>query len=113
EDWFLSHNDCAVIGFRIYWGKKEPIRKTTYQQPYRVQGFVGCGHAWRMAAWHLIPDYPEWFQFYGEEDFASWHLFLANWSVDFVPGILIQHRVDLKERKKQEDYKTRLRRALR
>jgi hypothetical protein len=36
-----------------------------------VKSFVGCGHAWRMKAWHEIPNYPEWFEFYGEENYAS------------------------------------------
>jgi hypothetical protein len=40
-----------------------------------LQSFVGCGHVWRMDAWRTIENYPEWFYFYGEEDFASYLLF--------------------------------------
>jgi hypothetical protein len=77
-----------------------------------MQSFVGCGHVWRMAAWRDIPNYPEWFKFYGEENFASYHLYLSNWTVLYLPDILVQHRVELKARRLQRDYKIRLQRSL-
>lgn len=113
EDFFEAHKKCAVIAFRIFWGKNLIENMDCDLQPKRVKGFVGCGHVWRMEAWREIPDYPDWFVFYGEEEFASYQLFKSNWEVWFLPYVLVQHRADIKSRKKSNDYTTRLRRSLR
>jgi len=79
-----------------------------------VKSFVGCGHAWRMKAWHEIPNYPEWFDFYGEENYASLELIKNNWKIQYLPSILVQHRVELKKRTQtNKDFSFRYRRALR
>ncbi len=70
-------------------------------------------HIIRTSAWHQIPNYPEWFKFYGEEDFASFHLFKKGLEVHYYPDILIHHRVDIKSRKKNKDYIQRTRKSLR
>jgi len=111
--YFKTNPRCAVIAFRIFWGNDAPDKLETSQVAQRVKGFVGCGHAWRMDAWNSIPDYPEWFEFYGEEEFAGYHLFLNNWQVDYLPGVLVHHRVDVKNRKLQKEYTSRLRKSLR
>lgn len=110
---FKQYPGCGVVAFRIYWGRKEPVIEQNEEKSHRVKGFVGCGHAWRMKAWNHIPNYPEWFVFYGEEQFASYHLFKKGWEVHYVPSIVVQHRVDIKARKKNRDYRLRLRRSLR
>ncbi|WNH09635.1 glycosyltransferase family 2 protein [Thalassobellus suaedae] len=113
DDFFESNKKCAVIAFRIFWGKILPNHVGHSLAEKRVKGFVGCGHVWRMEAWRDIPNYPDWFVFYGEEDFASFQLFKNKWEIWFVPDILVLHRVDVKARKKDVDYTTRLRRSLR
>ncbi|PIV93787.1 MAG: glycosyl transferase [Flavobacteriaceae bacterium CG_4_10_14_3_um_filter_33_47] len=113
ETFFESNKKCAVMAFRIFWGKDLPENVSHNLENTQVKGFVGCGHAWNMQAWNDIPNYPNWFMFYGEEDFASYHLFKKKWQVHFVPNILVHHRVDIKKRKKNPDYQTRLRRSLR
>lgn len=112
-DYFDKHPQCGVIAYRIYWGKQLPVNTQSNEKPERVQGFVGCGHAWRMSAWKAIPPYPEWFEFYGEEEFAARHLFLKNIEIHYLPEVLVQHRVEVKSRKNQPDYIWRLRRSLR
>src|SRR5690606_6635787 len=79
----------------------------------RVKGFVGCGHAWRTEAWRSIRPYPEWFEFYGEESFASLELFKTNWQVHYLPQVLVWHRVDMKARKTMKGFSLRYRRAIR
>jgi len=110
---FKVHTQCGLIAFRIFWGANPPQSIQTNELPERVKGFVGCGHAWLMEAWRAIPDYPEWFEFYGEEEFAAYHLFKKNLEVHYLPEVLVHHRVELKSRKKQPDYTRRLRRSLR
>lgn len=113
EDFFFNNSKCAVIACRIFWGKELPIHLAHKQKNTRVKGYVGCGHVWRMAAWKTIPNYPDWFIFYGEEEFASYQLFKKQWGIWYLPDILVQHRVDVKARKQNKDYTIRLRRSLR
>ena len=109
---FSVHQNCGAIAFRILWNKSVPGNISSDEKQQQVKGFVGCGHAWRMDSWKQIPDYPEWFQFYGEEDYASLELFKNKMAVFYAPEILVQHRVDLKARRSNSDYAKRLRRSL-
>jgi glycosyltransferase involved in cell wall biosynthesis len=113
EKYFTQNKDVAVTSFRIFWSPLEPKTTTTNDKSMQVKSFAGGAHAFRMAAWKTIPKYPEWFVFYGEEDFASFQLYKKKWQVHYLPEILVNHRVDLKSRKKNSDYQTRLRRSLR
>ncbi|WPO79492.1 glycosyltransferase family 2 protein [Flavobacterium sp. KACC 22761] len=113
EDYFAKNEKAGVLGFRVFWSKLSPISAYTNEETVRMKSFVGCAHVWRMQAWQEIPNYPEWFVFYGEEDFASYQLFKKNWEVDYLPEVLVNHRVDVSGRKKNKDYSTRLRRSLR
>lgn len=113
ENHFKNNQNCGVIAFRIFWGNKEPFTLISNENRLIVKGFVGCGHVWNMKAWREIPDYPDWFVFYSEEDFAAFQLFKKGWEVHYVPEIIVHHRVDLKSRKKYNDYRLRLRRSLR
>ena len=85
----------------------------TNQVVQRVSGFVGCGHVWNLKAWKAIPNYPEWYFFYGEEDFASLQLLKKGLEIHYVPEILVHHRVNVSERKNDKDYQIRRRRSLR
>jgi glycosyltransferase involved in cell wall biosynthesis len=114
ESYFLSHPDCGLIAFRIFWGKTDAPKTTETESPIQVKSYVGCGHAWRMRAWHAIPNYPEWFEFYGEEHFGSLQLFRQNMSVDYLPSVFVQHRVDMQARKQNaSDSNVRFRNSLR
>jgi glycosyltransferase involved in cell wall biosynthesis len=113
KKYFDENLNCGLLAFRIFWSLEEPISNTSKVLPYRVKGFVGCGHVWRIKAWHAIPNYPAWFFFYGEEDFASYQLFQKNWQIHYLPQVLVNHRVDLKSRRNNADYTIRLRRSLR
>jgi len=116
-DLIVQHFDqnpmCGLIAFRIFWGLEEPVEIISIEKTERVKGFVGCGHVWRVATWRAIPDYPEWFEFYGEEDFSAMQLFKKNWEVHYFPEVLVNHRVNIKSRKKNADYSLRLQRSLR
>jgi glycosyltransferase involved in cell wall biosynthesis len=113
KDYFDSNANCGLVALRIFWGLQEPDSIFSAEESQRVKGFVGCGHVWRMKAWHDISHYPEWFVFYGEEDFASYQLFKKNWTVNYLAEVLVNHRVDVKSRRNNSDYGIRLRRSLR
>lgn len=113
QNYFEEHSNCGLLALRIFWGLKEPKTKVSNEKPERVQGFVGCAHVWRMNAWRDIPNYPAWFVFYGEENFASYQLFKKKWEIQYLPEVLVNHRVDVKARRSDADYALRLRRSLR
>ena len=113
DNHFKANENCAVIACRIFWGKEEPLTFHTNQVVQRVSGFVGCGHVWNLKAWKAIPNYPEWYFFYGEEDFASLQLLKKGLEIHYVPEILVHHRVNVSERKNDKDYQIRRRRSLR
>jgi glycosyltransferase involved in cell wall biosynthesis len=110
---FEQNAHCGVLALRIFWGLEEPVSKVSSENTHPVQGFVGCAHVWRMKAWRDIPNYPAWFIFYGEENFASFQLFKKNREIHYLPEVLIHHRVDVKARRMHADYTLRLRRSLR
>ena len=113
EKAFYDNQKIALLGFRIFWSLKEPETKDSDEVSLRMKSFAGGANVWRMKAWREIPSYPDWFVFYGEEDFASYQLFKKNWEIHYLPEVLVNHRVDLKARKKNADYTIRLRRSLR
>jgi hypothetical protein len=112
-EYFKLNSDCAVMAFRIYWGIDAISFIPSNEQPSKVQGFVGCGHAWRLSSWNSIPEYPNWFFFHGEEEFASYQLFKKKLSIHYVPNIFVQHRVDRIRRLKDKDFYERYRMSLR
>lgn len=113
EEAFFKYQNCGVQNLRIFWGKNKPKNISTNEKYILNKGFVGCGHVWRKSAWKSIVKYPDWFVFYGEEDFASFQLLKKNWDIIYNPKVLVHHRVDIKSRKKNKDYRLRLRRSFR
>ncbi|WP_026706179.1 glycosyltransferase family 2 protein [Flavobacterium soli] len=113
EDYFNENKRCAVIGFRIFWSLLNPDSIISDESKQKVKSFGAGACAFRMLAIREIPKFPEWFVFYGEEDFASIHLIKRKWEIHYNPSILVHHRVDNKARKAHSDYTTRLRRSLR
>ncbi len=112
-DFFLKHPLVAVLSFRIFWSKGDPQSTETIDKSIPMQSYAGGAHAFRMKAWRSIPEYPAWFIFYGEENFASYQLFKKNWEIHYLPAVLVHHRVDIKARRQHKDYVQRQRRSLR
>lgn len=95
ERTFQSYPRCGVLAFRIYWGSELSPAHSVHDEPARrVRSFVGCGHAWRLAAWRAVRPYPSWYRFYGEETYASLALAREGWEVRSCPDVLVHHRVD-------------------
>lgn len=111
---FMEKNDnCAVLAFRLFWGLNAPQSVISTSKVKRVRNYVGCGHLYRTEVWrNVVIRYPDWYQFYGEEDYASLKIFKAGWHIYYFPQVLIHHRVSQKERKQQKGSRSRTRRAL-
>ena len=110
---FNKNPKVGVLSFRIFWGISQPKNVFSREQSHRMKSFAGGAHVFRMRSWYEIPNYPDWFVFYGEEDFTSFQLFKKNIEIHYFPEVLVNHRVDIKSRKNNTDYALRLRRALR
>ncbi|MBU3681277.1 MAG: glycosyltransferase [Flavobacterium sp.] len=95
---FDSQPMAGVLAFRIFWSTQKLATTASADVSQVVKSFVGCGHVWRKTAWDALPNYPEWYQFYGEENWAGLRLFQQGFSVYYVPEILVHHRVDLSAR---------------
>jgi len=114
ENHFQANPNCGLMAARIFWGKETIPYSENVENRQTVKSYIGCGHVWRMNAWRDIPNYPEWFEFYGEENFASLQLFKKKWQVHYVPELFVQHRVDMKERAKSaKNIAFRYRRSIR
>jgi GT2 family glycosyltransferase len=107
EDAFTRHPRAAVLAFRIFWDRQPPPPGAADvwspdDSDRRVDGFVGCGHAWRLDAWRELSaatgGYPTWFRTYGEEAWATRWLFAHGWEVRYLPEVLVHHRVTPSER---------------
>ena len=98
EQNFAAQPRVGVLAFRIFWSTQLPKSTVTSDVPQAVNSYVGCGHVWRKSAWNVIPNYPEWFQFYGEEFWAALQLYRQGFMVQYVPQILVHHRVDQSKR---------------
>lgn len=110
---FYENPQVGLFSFRIFWDLEEPKRTQCDEASHQMKSFAGGANVWRMKAWKAIPDYPAWFVFYGEEDFAAYQLFKKKWRVYYLPEVLVNHRVNINDRKKDKDYSVRLRRSLR
>ncbi|OXG08789.1 GT2 family glycosyltransferase [Flavobacterium araucananum] len=113
EKAFNENPKVGLFSFRIYWNLEEPQTTHCNEVSHQMKSFAGGANVWRMSAWRDIPNYPAWFIFYGEEDFASFQLFKKEWQVYYLPEVLVNHRVNLKSRKNNADYSLRLQRSLR
>ena len=113
EKYFNNNSQVGLISFRSFWNLNEPEFTDTIDKPHRVKSFGAVGFAIRVEAWKQIPNFLEWFKFYGEEDFCAIHLFKKNWEIHYLPKVLVHHRVNIKNRKTEIDYAFRLRRSLR
>jgi glycosyltransferase involved in cell wall biosynthesis len=113
DSFFKKNPRAAVLSFRIFWNKTKPKVQATKQKIHRVNSFAGGAHVLRKSFWEQTPNYPAWFEFYGEEDFLSYHAFLLKKEIYYFPSILTHHRVNLVLRKKDKDYFLRSKRSLR
>lgn len=116
---FERHPSCACIALRVFWGEVLPAgaddAPDCQEAPRTVQEFVGCGHVWRLAAWRRIRPYPAWLRMYAEERFAALELARHRLDIDYLPSVLVHHRVVPSSRPAGElawRYRTQLRSGL-
>jgi glycosyltransferase involved in cell wall biosynthesis len=110
---FKENKNIGLLYFRSYWDLNEPSTTLTSQNTHRTKNFGAVAFAMKMSVWKSIPNLLEWFLFYGEENYIGYQFFKIKKEIHYYPNVLIHHRVNLKLRKKEKDYRLRQRRSLR
>lgn len=64
--------------------------------------FVGCGFAITKEAYNSTNGFPVWMDIYGEETAVSIEVLDAGYDMLYAPDIKVNHRVNVKKRKKEE-----------
>ncbi len=98
RDLYAADPRLGIVGFRIAdehgetqqrhvprVGKSDPLRGGY------VTGFLGGGHAFRMAMLAETGDWPARFFFAHEETDLAWRAADAGWKILYAPELLLQH----------------------
>ncbi|MFJ5210643.1 MULTISPECIES: glycosyltransferase family 2 protein [Streptomyces] len=98
RDLYAADDRLGIVGFRIAdehgetqqrhvprVGKSDPMRGGY------VTGFLGGGHALRMAMLAQTGDWPARFFFAHEETDLAWRAIDAGWRILYAPELLLQH----------------------
>ncbi|MFF9814232.1 glycosyltransferase family 2 protein [Streptomyces sp. NPDC014006] len=95
---FADDARLGIVGFRIADENGETQRRHVPRagnaDPLRggyVTGFLGGGHAFRMAMLDRIGDWPAEFFFAHEETDLAWRAADAGWKILYAPELLLRH----------------------
>jgi GT2 family glycosyltransferase len=98
RDLFAADDRLGIVGFRIADEHGETqqrhVPRVGAADPMRggyVTGFLGGGHALRMAMLDEVGDWPAEFFFAHEETDLAWRAADAGWRILYAPELLLQH----------------------
>ncbi|MFF5255628.1 glycosyltransferase family 2 protein [Streptomyces leeuwenhoekii] len=98
RDLFAADDRLGIVGFRIADEHGETqqrhVPRVGAADPMRggyVTGFLGGGHALRMAMLDEVGDWPAEFFFAHEETDLAWRAADAGWRILYAPELLLRH----------------------
>lgn len=101
-----SRDDFAVFGFNPVEQIALPLKKDFFSSDiYLDKTFIGCGHIIKKKVLGVVGYYPEELIFYGEENDLAVRCFAKNYFVVKKDSLLVHHRIDKEERKRQKTSK--------
>lgn len=105
KKYFSSNPNLAVLAFNEIRGLFDNDHKVKSKvdfskSNYLVSEFVGCGFAILKTAYDKTNGFPKWMDIYGEESCVSIELIDIGYELLWVNDIIINHRVDMSQRKK-------------
>lgn len=103
--YFSSNPNLAVLAFNEIRGvfdndNQVKLKVDFSKSNYKVSEFVGCGFAILKTSYDETNGFPKWMDIYGEESCVSIELLDLGYELLWVNDIVINHRVDLSQRKK-------------
>jgi GT2 family glycosyltransferase len=102
---FENEPATGLLAFRLYWGLKTLTTEEKYKNPgksFTAADFAACGFAIRREAFIFCGGFPKWMNIYGEETYLALRIYQNGYSIRYSPEILVQHRVDIKQRRQKE-----------
>lgn len=102
---FKQYPNVGIIAFQEIKGIFDSDLQALNTVPlgneeYLTNEFIGCGFAIRKDVYEAISGFPVWIDIYGEESCVSIEVLAAGYDILYSNKIKVNHRVNLKERKK-------------
>ena len=106
QDLFKHKPNLAIIAFKEIKGVFEtddliPKQLMVEKEDFYVNDFLGCGFAIRKDIYDKTRGFPVWIDIYGEEVCLAMETMELGYEILFTHKIMVNHRVDLKQRKSE------------
>ena len=79
---------------------------------YQTNDFIGCGFAIKKEVYQKTNGFPLWMDIYGEETCVAYEVLDADYEIIYDNSIIVNHRVNKKERQQQGKYYFRFQKQL-
>jgi GT2 family glycosyltransferase len=103
ENHFLLNEMLGIIAFQeikgMFNSDLEVLQKAKKQNKYSTNDFIGSGFAISNVAYNATNGFPIWMDIYGEETALSLEVLNKDYSILFIPEIIVNHRIDVEKRK--------------
>mgnify|MGYP003671278008 CR=1 FL=1 len=103
ENEFKTDASIGILAFQevrgLFNSDTEALSNLKNTKPYFTSDFVGCGFAISKTAYNAIVGFPTFIDIYGEEPCVALQVLDTGFNIKYVPGIAVNHRVDVEKRK--------------
>lgn len=101
---FANNPKLGIIAFQevrgIFINDNEALSKAKSNlNSFLTNDFVGCGFAVSREAYFSTRGFPKWIDIYGEESCLAIEIIDNNYEILYQPQIIVNHRVDVQQRK--------------
>lgn len=105
EKGFKQNKKLGIIAFQevrgLYKSDEVAILNSKINQVYYTSDFVGCGFAIKKQVYNATNGFPIWMDIYGEESALAIEVLDLGYQILYDSSIIVNHRVDIAQRKKQ------------
>lgn len=88
---FHQYPDTALLSFEIFGSYHLPLPPELQLEGREIASFAGCGYAIDRQQFVQLGGFPEFFEFYGEENDFILRTMDAGWKCRFAPSIPVYH----------------------
>ena len=105
EETFKANGNLGIIAFQevrgLFDSDEAALKQSKDRTAHFTSDFVGCGFAISNQAYNKTFGFPVWMDIYGEEPALALEVLNLGYTILYQPGIKVNHRVDVEQRKKQ------------